>query len=159
MSALEYAIEPARGADDMATVARLFREYQISLAIDLSFQGFEEELTGLPGAYAPPRGEILLARTGRAAAGVIALRPGLDETTCEMKRLYVRPAFRAAKLGRRLAEAVMVEGRRIGYRRIVLDTLKDMSAAQALYRALGFSEIAPYYDNPLPGARYFERVL
>ena len=158
MSALEFAIVPARGADDMATVSRLFREYQISLGIDLSFQGFEEELTGLPGAYAPPRGEILVARAGRAAAGVIALRPALDETTCEMKRLYVRPAFRAAKLGRRLAEAVVAEGRRIGYRRIVLDTLKDMTAAQALYRALGFTEIAPYYDNPLPGARYFERV-
>jgi len=159
MSALEIAIVPARGDDDIATVARLFREYQISIGVDLCFQGFEEELSTLPGNYAPPRGEILVARAGRAAAGVIALRPADAADTCEMKRLYVRPAFRAAKLGRRLAEAVLAEGRRIGYRRIVLDTLQDMTAAQALYRSLGFAEIPAYYDNPLPGVRYFERVL
>ncbi len=159
MTAVELAIVPARGNDDIATVARLFREYQISIGVDLCFQGFEEELATLPGTYAPPRGEILIARAGRAAAGVIALRPAEAEGACEMKRLYVRPAFRAAKLGRRLAEAVIAEGRRIGYRRIILDTLQDMTAAQALYRALGFTEISAYYDNPLPGVRYFELAL
>jgi putative acetyltransferase len=160
MSAYDIAIAPARG-DDIATVARLFREYQISLGVDLCFQGFEEELTTLPGHYAPPRGEILIAHTGRVAAGVIGLRPlaGDEDAACEMKRLYVRPAFRAAKLGRRLAEAVLAEARRIGYRRMVLDTLQEMAAAQALYRSLGFVEIPAYYENPLPGVRYFECKL
>ncbi len=160
----------------MAAVARLFREYQISIGTDLCFQGFEEELKTLPGAYAPPRGEILMARAGRAAAGVVALRPlpnyggarltcggaglsGATDGVCEMKRLYVRPAFRAAKLGRRLTERVIAESRRLGYRRLVLDTLKEMAAAQALYRTLGFDEIEPYYENPLEGVRYFQLAL
>ena len=166
-AAFELAITPARGEEDMAAVARLFREYQISLGTDLCFQGFEEELKTLPGAYAPPRGEILMARAGRAAAGVVALRPLPDYGTalsaagvvCEMKRLYVRPAFRTAKLGRRLAERVIDEARQRGYRSLVLDTLKEMTAAQSLYRALGFVEIAAYYDNPLEGARYYRLAL
>ena len=175
-TAFDLAITPARGDEDMAAVARLFREYQISIGTDLCFQGFEEELETLPGAYAPPRGEILMARAGRAAAGVVALRPlpnyggarltcggaglsGIAEGVCEMKRLYVRPAFRAAKLGRRLAERVIVEARRLGYRSLVLDTLKEMTAAQALYRALGFAEIGAYYENPLEGVRYFQLAL
>lgn len=166
-AAFDLAITPARGEEDLAAVARLFREYQISLGTDLCFQGFEEELKTLPGAYAPPRGEILMARAGRAAAGVVALRPLPDYGTplsaagavCEMKRLYVRPAFRAAKLGRRLAERVMDEARQRGYRSLVLDTLKEMTAAQALYRALGFVEIEAYYENPLEGARYYQLAL
>jgi ribosomal protein S18 acetylase RimI-like enzyme len=166
--AFDIAIAPARGDEELATVARLFREYQISIGTDLCFQGFEEELKTLPGLYGPPRGEILMARAGRAAAGVVALRPlpyGAEDSSagadgvCEMKRLYVRPAFRAAKLGRRLAESVLAEARRLGYRRIVLDTLKDMTAAQALYRTLGFGEIDAYYKNPLPGVRYFALSL
>jgi ribosomal protein S18 acetylase RimI-like enzyme len=182
-ASFDLAITPARGGEDLADVARLFREYQIAIGVDLTFQGFEEELSGLPGHYAPPRGEILMARAGRAAAGVVALRPlpnyggarltcggaGLHSGAtdgaptmggvCEMKRLYVRPAFRAAKLGRHLAERVIGEARRLGYRSLVLDTLKDMTAAQALYRALGFDEIEAYYDNPLDGARYFQLAL
>jgi putative acetyltransferase len=158
-AAFDLAISPARGEDDLAAVARLFREYQISIGTDLCFQGFEEELATLPGHYAPPKGEILIARAGRASAGVVALRPltkyEAPGETCEMKRLYVRPAFRAAKLGRHLAERVIAEAQRLGYRRLVLDTLKDMTAAQALYRTLGFSEIDAYYKNPLPGVRYF----
>ena len=175
-TAFDLAITPARGDEDLAAVARMFREYQISIGTDLCFQGFEEELKTLPGHYAPPRGEILMARAGRAAAGVVALRPlpnyggarltcggarmeGATEGVCEMKRLYVRPAFRAAKLGRRLAERVIEESRRLGYRRLVLDTLRDMTSAQALYRALGFTEIEAYYENPLPGVRYFQLAL
>lgn len=176
-SAFDPAITPARGDDDLAAVARLFREYQISIGVDLCFQGFEEELATLPGLYAPPAGEILVARAGRATAGVVALRPLPDfgakapscgggravapgqDGVCEMKRLYVRPAFRAAKLGRRLAQSILAEARRLGYRRIVLDTLADMAAAQALYRTLGFGEIEPYYANPLPGVRYFGLAL
>lgn len=164
-AAFDLAITPARGEDDLASVARLFREYQISIGTDLCFQGFEEELKTLPGHYAPPRGEILMARAGRAAAGVVALRPlpayggRATDDTSEMKRLYVRPAFRAAKLGRRLAERAIEDSRRLGYRRLVLDTLADMTAAQALYRALGFAEIEAYYGNPLPGTRYFALAL
>lgn len=176
-AAFDLAISRARGDEDLAAVARLFREYQISIGTDLCFQGFEEELKTLPGHYAPPRGEIFIARAGRAAAGVVALRPlpsyggarltrggagaepGMTDGACEMKRLYVRPAFRAAKLGRRLAEQVIAEAERLGYRRLVLDTLKEMTAAQALYRALGFRQIGAYYDNPLPGTSYFERAL
>jgi ribosomal protein S18 acetylase RimI-like enzyme len=180
-AAFDLAISPARGDDDLAAVARLFREYQISIGVDLCFQGFEEEVATLPGLYGPPRGEILMARAGRAAAGVVALRPlpnygnarltcggaglvaaGNEDppgSICEMKRLYVRPAFRAAKLGRRLSERVIDEARRLGYRRLVLDTLKDMTAAHALYRALGFSEIDAYYENPLEGVRYFSLAL
>lgn len=164
-TAFDLAISPARGDEDLAAVARLFREYQISIGTDLCFQGFEEELKTLPGAYAPPRGEILMARAGRATAGVVALRPlpnyegAANDGVCEMKRLYVRPAFRAAKLGRLLSERVIAESRRLGYRRLVLDTLKDMTAAQALYRTLGFSEIDAYYENPLEGVRYFQLAL
>jgi len=163
-TAFDLAITPARGDEDLAAVARLFREYQISIGTDLCFQGFEDELNTLPGHYAPPRGEILMARAGRAAAGVVALRPlpyggKTADGACEMKRLYVRPAFRAAKLGRRLAERVIEESRRLGYRRLVLDTLQDMTSAQALYRALGFTEIEAYYENPLPGVRYFQLAL
>ena len=163
-TAFDLAITPARGDEDLAAVARLFREYQISIGTDLCFQGFEEELNTLPGHYAPPRGEILMARAGRAAAGVVALRPlpyggATADGACEMKRLYVRPAFRAAKLGRRLAERVIEESRRLGYRRLMLDTLQDMTSAQALYRALGFTEIEAYYENPLPGVRYFQLAL
>jgi ribosomal protein S18 acetylase RimI-like enzyme len=160
----DLAITPARGDEDLAAVARLFREYQISIGTDLCFQGFEEELKTLPGAYAPPRGEILMARAGRAAAGIVALRPlpyggAAADGACEMKRLYVRPAFRAAKLGRRLTERVIEESRRLGYRRLVLDTLKEMTSAQALYRTLGFTEIEAYYENPLEGVRYFHLAL
>jgi ribosomal protein S18 acetylase RimI-like enzyme len=174
-TAFDLAITPARGEEDMAAVARLFREYQISIGTDLCFQGFAEEQKTLPGAYAPPRGEILMARAGRAAAGVVALRPlptyggerltcgGAGRTgagdTCEMKRRYVRPAFRAARLGRRLAERVIAESRRLGYRALVLDTLKEMTSAQALYRTLGFTEIEAYYENPLEGVRYFQLAL
>jgi ribosomal protein S18 acetylase RimI-like enzyme len=152
-------IVPARGDEDLASVARMFREYQIAIGVDLCFQGFDEEVAGLPGKYAPPAGEILMARAGRVAAGVVALRPQGGAGICEMKRLYVRPAFRKAQLGRRLVEAILAHARDIGYQRIVLDTLADMTAAQALYESLGFVETPAYYDNPLPSTRYYARAL
>jgi putative acetyltransferase len=151
-------IVPAMSTDQITTARRLFREYEASLGIDLAFQGFAREVAELPGAYAPPAGRLLLATEGPEPAGCVALRP-LDDSICEMKRLYVRPAARGARLGRRLAETVIREARLIGYARMRLDTLPFMKEATALYRALGFVEIAPYYENPVAGSLFMERAL
>jgi putative acetyltransferase len=144
--------------DELEAVRTLFREYADSLGFPLDFQDFGRELEELPGAYAPPRGALLLARIGSEPAGCVALRP-LDESTCEMKRLYVRPAHRAHGLGRLLAERVVAEARDRGYARMRLDTVPGMEKAQALYRALGFREIEPYRENPVPGAAFLELQL
>ncbi len=135
-------------------VRALFGEYAASLPFALDFQDFDRELAELPGTYAPPRGALLLAR----GAGCVGLRP-IDETTCEMKRLYVRSSARGTGLGRRLAEAVVSEARRLGYARMRLDTVPGMDSAQALYAQLGFQEIPPYRPNPIPGARFLELQL
>ncbi|MDE2361309.1 MAG: GNAT family N-acetyltransferase [Hyphomicrobiales bacterium] len=130
----------------------LFAAYARSLPIDLAYQNFDEECASLPGAYAPPRGALLLARdTGGAAIGCVALRPLPPEGICEMKRLYVAPAGRGAGAGRALAEKIVSIARIIGYREMRLDTLPSMRAALELYRSLGFAEIAPYYDTPVVG--------
>lgn len=139
---------------DVEEVRTLFREYAASLPFALDFQDFDRELDELPGAYAPPRGALLLAR----GAGCVGLRP-IDETTCEMKRLFVRPSARGTGLGRRLAEAVVAEARRVGYTHMRLDTVPQMDAAQSLYAQLGFREIAPYRSNPIPGALFLELEL
>ena len=136
-------------------VRALFLEYARELGFSLCFQGFDAELAELPGAYAPPRGALLLA----GELGCVALRP-LDAGTAEMKRLYVRPAARGQGLGLELAEAAIAEARALGYARMVLDTIAGaMDRAIAMYRALGFREIAPYYHNPIPGALYLELRL
>ncbi|HEV7364911.1 MAG TPA: GNAT family N-acetyltransferase [Gemmatimonadales bacterium] len=151
-------IVDAMAVDDGLTVRRLFEEYATSLGIDLCFQGFAEELAGLPGDYAPPRGRLLLALQNGEPAGCVALRP-LEPAVCEMKRLYVRPAFRAHGIGLILIDRVVQEARQAGYRQMRLDTLPSMSAAQALYRRLGFQEIPPYRNNPIEGAVFLELQL
>jgi ribosomal protein S18 acetylase RimI-like enzyme len=140
----------------------IFREYQQSLAVDLCFQGFEAELAALPGEYAAPAGHLLLALVDGAVGGCGALRPCTESdypNACEMKRLYVRPAFRGLGLGRMLAQALLDEARRCGYSVVLLDTLDDMEAARELYATLGFHEIPPYYYNPIPGAHYLKADL
>lgn len=156
---MTFRIHPAETPEDIAAARGLFRAYVDSLAIDLGFQDVETELATLPGKYAPPGGAILLARDadGRAV-GCVALRP-LGSGTCEMKRLYALPRTRGTGLGRRLAEAILAEARRAGYRRILLDTLDSMAAARGLYAALGFAETEAYYTNPTPGTVYLARDL
>jgi len=148
----------ATALPDIERARSLFREYETSLGVDLCFQGFEQELAGLPGAYAPPSGRLLLAVDDGRPAGCIALRP-LGADGCEMKRLYVRPEFRGRRVGRLLAERLLAEARAIGYARLRLDTLPSMKEAIPLYRSLGFAEIAPYYANPVPGALFMELAL
>ena len=157
---MSVRIARARGADDLATVAGMFRDYQRAIGVDLCFQGFAEELATLPGRYAPPGGEILLARdeTG-AAIGCIALRPLEDEAAAEIKRLYVRPAGRGKGVGRLLVEAALALAREIGYREVRLDTLPQMEAAIALYRSLGFVPTGNYNASPLAGIMHFQFAL
>ncbi len=151
-------IEILDGYGRLDDVKALFREYEASLSVDLCFQHFEAELSGLPGRYNRPGGRLFLALAGGSPAGCIALR-SLGEERCEMKRLYVRPAFRALGLGRALAARLIEDARAMGHREMLLDTLKEMGGAQALYEKLGFTDIPAYYENPLPGARYMRLLL
>jgi GNAT superfamily N-acetyltransferase len=144
--------------DQIALARELFQEYAAWLGVDLCFQGFDAELANLPGAYAFPRGRLLLAMKGEVAAGCVALR-SLDETACEMKRLFVRPAFRGNGLGRRLAERVVEEARGIGYSIMRLDTLPRMDAAVRLYESLGFQRCAAYYNTPLRDTLFMQLPL
>lgn len=152
----------AESAAELAEVATIFREYAASLAIDLCFQNFEAEVESLPGEYAAPAGHLLLAFVDGQAAGCGALRPLAEvdyANACEMKRLYVRPAFRRFGLGRAMAQALLDEARRAGYSAMLLDTLDDMESARELYATLGFEEIPPYYFNPIAGAHYLKADL
>jgi ribosomal protein S18 acetylase RimI-like enzyme len=146
----------------LAATREIFREYAASLGVDLCFQNFELELAQLPGEYAAPQGALLLALVDGDVAGCGAMRP-LSESdyanACEMKRLYVRPAFRHFGLGRMLAQALLDRGVQAGYSAMLLDTLDDMEAARGLYATLGFEEIPPYYFNPIAGAHYLKADL
>ncbi len=157
-TAARIRIAPATGSRDVSLARRLLKEYAASLSIDLCFQGFDAELAGLPGDYAPPDGRLWIARVGGRPAGCVALRR-FDRGRCEMKRLYLRPAYRGRGLGRRLVATTLATGRRLGYRRMVLDTLPSMMAALAVYDRFGFRRIRPYRFNPVPGAVYLERSL
>ena len=167
------AIRYAASAGDIALARLLFVEYAQWLKVDLCFQGFDEELATLPGAYAPPRGRLLLAGVSGDAFGCIALRPLASDSGCgcgtvpepagafvaEAKRLYVQPAHRGEGWGDRLARALIDEARAIGYLELKLDTLEWMTAARALYAGVGFRPCAPYYHNPLPGVVYMALAL
>jgi putative acetyltransferase len=159
MSHKEIAFFTPQSVQDLAETAKIFCEYAIGLNVDLCFQDFDAELAHLPGDYTLPRGALLLARVDGAVAGCCALRP-LDSSdyvnAAEMKRLYVRPAFRGLGLGRQLAEAILDAARIAGYDSVLLDTLDEMEIARAMYEDLGFKEIPPYYHNPLAGAHYLK---
>jgi putative acetyltransferase len=138
---------------DIEIARQLFREYQQALGVDLSFQNFGAELDALPGTYAPPRGRLLLARDSTQVMGCVALRP-LTADTGEMKRLYVRPNYRALGVGRQLVERVLEDARAIRYSRVFLDTLPTMTGAQRMYERLGFKDVLPYRHNPIGGTRF-----
>lgn len=155
----DFQFVPAESPEQIAVIRELFLEYAQSLGFSLCFQGFDKELADLPGDYAPPRGRLILASRKGDAAGCVALHP-ISGDICEMKRLYVRPEFRGSGLGRALAERIITAAREIGYPRLRLDTVEPrMKTAVALYRQLGFHEIAPYRPNPIQGALYMELEL
>jgi len=153
-----FSLGEALDADSIHACRELFREYEKGLGVSLCFQGFEQELAALPGAYARPRGRLLLARVAGVPAGCGALRP-LTDGDAEMKRLYVRPDFRGMGLGRMLAECIVDDARAIGYRTLKLDTLPTMKEAWAMYASLGFVDAAPYNDNPVQGVRFMSLDL
>lgn len=161
-SASRLNLRRAQDAQDMLMARALFEDYQADLGIDLCFQGFTNELDRLPGEYAEPAGALVLAFVDGAPAGCCALRPLVNSdhiNACEMKRLFVRPAFRGFGLGRLLVDEILSLARLAGYSNMLLDTLRDMEAARALYQEAGFIEVAPYYHNPLPGAHYLKVEL
>ncbi len=154
-----FDVRQAESPEQIAVIRELFLEYAHSLGFSLCFQSFDKELAGLPGAYVPPEGRLLLATHEATPAGSVALHK-LDLGICEMKRLFVRPQFRGKGLGRALAERIIADAQRIGYKQLRLDTVEPMMrAAVVMYRQLGFHEIAPYRENPIAGALYMELEL
>ncbi|MEP6922159.1 MAG: GNAT family N-acetyltransferase [bacterium] len=152
-------IVQAHTSEDIERVRELFEEYVAWLGINLCFQNYDKELAELPGEYAPPNGRLLLAVVDGLIVGCVALR-SLGNGVCEMKRLFVRPGYRGQRLGWELVESIVEEAREIGYERMRLDTLPGkMDQAITMYRALGFREIAPYYNNPVVGAAFMELML
>ena len=162
MTPAQVEVRAAHTPEDIDATRAAMREYAAQLGVDLCFQGFEAELQGLPGEYASPSGLLLLACVDGEVAGCGAFRalPDVDyPDACEMKRLYVRRAFRRFGIGRLLAQALMDGAWQAGYSTMLLDTLDDMEAARGLYAALGFVEVPPYYFNPIAGAHYLKAEL
>lgn len=162
MSSPELRLQTPDSPALLDATREIFREYAEGLGVDLCFQNFEAELAALPGEYAAPQGALLLAFVDDELAGCGAFRPLPDAdyaNACEMKRLYVRRAFRRFGLGRLLAQALMDRATEAGYSAMLLDTLDDMEAARGLYGSLGFEDIPPYYYNPIPGAHYLKVAL
>ena len=156
----QFRLAKVRRPQDIAETTVLFREYADWLGIDLSFQGFEAELASLPGKYAPPGGELMLARAPTGdALGCVAMRPLEGTAVCEMKRLYVRPAARGLGIGVALVEAIIGCAQELGYAQMKLDTLAGMAEAFALYKRFGFLKIPAYYHNPVPGTVYLGKRL
>ena len=154
-----FVLLQVESPSQIAQARELFLEYEKALGISLCFQGFEQELAGLPGGYTPPSGRLLLGIYKDALAGCVALH-ALEPAIGEMKRLYLRPAFRGKGLGQAMVDAIVTEARAIGYRRLRLDTIEPlMKSAVAMYRRRGFREIAPYCANPVKGALYMELDL
>lgn len=155
----DFSFIQAESPAQVIQARELFLEYAQSLGFSLCFQNFDKELADLPGDYAPPHGRLLLAEYASQLAGCVALHK-LDSNICEMKRLYLRPQFRGKGFGRVLANRIIAEARLIGYHRMRLDTVEPvMKDAVAMYRRLGFAEIAPYCKNPIAGALYMELQL
>ena len=162
MNAVQFRLVVPDSAAALQATREIFREYAASLDVDLCFQGFEAELADLPGEYAEPEGALLLAFADEQLAGCVAMRRLVNvdhANACEMKRLFVRRAFRRFGLGRILAQALMDMARAAGYSAMLLDTLDEMESARELYASLGFEEVAPYYYNPIPGAHYLKAPL
>ena len=156
------SIKPARSAQDLESIAHLFEAYAKSLGLDLSFQDFDTELRSLPGKYAPPTGEILLARKIEGAGdavGCVAVRPLSPPNCCEMKRLYVLPTTRGLGLGKQLLNAILDTAASLGYNEIKLDTLPSMTQAISLYESAGFAQTSPYYDTPHTETVFLARQL
>ncbi|MCA2999093.1 MAG: GNAT family N-acetyltransferase [Rhodocyclaceae bacterium] len=151
-------IKQAASPEDVSAVRALMLEYQELLDVDLCFQGFDAEVRGLPGSYAPPQGRLLLARHLGSPVGCVALHEA-GWPRAEMKRLFVRPSVRGLGVGRALVSAVLTHATYIGYTEVVLDTLPSMAEAQRLYEQLGFRDIPPYRPNPIPGTRYLSKSL
>ena len=159
-SQILFKIKPVRSAGDVEATVQLFNAYASALGVDLGYQDFDTELATLPGKYAPPAGELLLARdTHGEPLGCVALRPIKPDRCCEMKRLYVLPSARGLGLGSALIDAIIGEAVRIGYTEMRLDTLPAMTDAIALYRKAGFEPIAPYYETPIAGTLFLARSL
>jgi putative acetyltransferase len=155
---MNVKIIQATEKSQIKTIKELFLEYAKSLNFKLCFQDFDNELAELPGSYAPPDGRLFIALLDNKTAGCIALRKFKDGV-CEMKRLYVKPQFRGKNIGKKLVELLIGEARKLGYKKMVLDTVPSMQTAQKLYKSLGFKEIQPYRINPVKGAVFMEFVL
>jgi putative acetyltransferase len=158
LSGAPMQIIQATSAKELVTVRRLFEEYAESLGIDLAYQGFAAELAGLPGAYAPPRGRLLLASVDNAPVGCVALRPH-EGGSAEIKRLYVRPTYQGHGIGRKLVEALITDAVAIGYTTMLLDTLPSMHGALRLYQSVGFIRREPYFPSPIAGNVFMELSL